>query len=270
MKIIFDIGGTNMRVAGVNDNKIDHIETVGTPPNPGDGVKQLIELSRKIAGTEDIESITGGVAGTFDSSGAIFNSPHLMAWKGLNLATALGKEFSARVGVGNDASLAALGEAVFGAGRGAKIVAYVGIGTGVGGAKIVDGKIDANASGFEPGQMILANGKSFESQVAGGGLMSELGKSGPDLPASVYEERTPFLAMGIYNMIMLWSPEVLVIGGSMLNDADGYRLERVREEITKLPNVFFRIPEIRAGELKNANGLWGAVVLSREPVLKKS
>jgi glucokinase len=48
-----------------------------------------------------------------------------------------------------------LGEAVFGAGKGREIVVYMTISTGVGGARIVGGKIDASAMGFEPGHQII-------------------------------------------------------------------------------------------------------------------
>jgi glucokinase len=85
----------------------------------------------------------------------LVKSPHLPKWVDKPLGSRLEKALGVKVLLENDAALAALGEAVFGAGRRAEIVGYLTISTGIGGARVVDGRIDKKSVGFEPGHMII-------------------------------------------------------------------------------------------------------------------
>ena len=80
------------------------------------------------AGEEPIEAVAGGFPGVV-ADGVIYFAPNLPAWKGVALAAELSRVVGAPAKVHNDADLAALGEAVSGAGKGFRVVVYAGIGT---------------------------------------------------------------------------------------------------------------------------------------------
>ena len=91
-------------------------------------------------------------------------------WANFGFEEELRATLGTPVEIRNDADLAGLGEAVYGAGRDASIVAYFGIGTGVGTARIVNGNIDSGAYDFEAGHQIVdaRTCASLESLVSGG------------------------------------------------------------------------------------------------------
>ena len=65
----------------------------------------------------------------------------------------------------NDSDLDGLGEATVGAGKGFNIVAYITVSTGIGGVRIVGGKIDVSTYGFEPGHQIIDADGSIYSEI---------------------------------------------------------------------------------------------------------
>ena len=95
-------------------------------------------------------------------------------------------------------ALGGLGEANFGQYKDEKIIAYIAIGTGVGGVRIVDSQIDRNSQGFEPGhQIIVIGGKDchcggkghFEAYVGGYYLERDFHKKGEDIRKRVRESK---------------------------------------------------------------------------------
>ena len=106
--------------------------------------------------------ITGGavgVAGLLSTDRQILlKSPHLRKWEGKNIAEAFSQTVGVPILFENDAAFGALGEAVSGAGMGVSILAYIAVGTGVGGARVVDDKIDRATFGFEMGHQRLGIG----------------------------------------------------------------------------------------------------------------
>src|SRR6185437_2466030 len=107
-----------------------------------------------------ITQAAGGIAGVLNKAkDQLLNAPNLVNWINQPLGQSLSDIVSVSVKLENDASLGGLGEATYGSGQGYKIVGYLTIGTGVGGTRIVNGRIDQNALGFEPGhQTIDING----------------------------------------------------------------------------------------------------------------
>jgi predicted NBD/HSP70 family sugar kinase len=255
--LLFDVGGTNMRIARGADGRVDAVRTLPTPARPEDAIAALAAYASEGV---TIEIVSGGIAGVIEN-GAVRKAPHLPGWDGFSMQRALEAALGVPARVRNDAELAALGEAVHGAGKGARIVAYVGIGTGVGGALVVDGLVAPHASGFEPGHQVidLDTGATLEGIVSGSALASAYGVPAHEVPGEAYRERAHALAVGLYNAVLEWSPEVLVLGGSLMNEEDGYRLDEVRAELAAIPTVLPALPEVRHALLGDENGLYGAL-----------
>lgn len=255
-RLLFDIGGTTMRMATGADGSIENVQKVPTPERPDEAVAALEKYATEFLG--DGVRAYGGIAGIIED-GVIRSSPNLPAWAGFSF----GNAFSFPCHIQNDAELAGLGEAVYGAGKGFALVAYVGIGTGVGGSLIVNGQIAPHAHGFEPGHQILdvAHGTTFEAMVSGHALAERYGAPARELPQSVYDEATPVLASGLYNVILEWSPEVLVLGGSLMNEENGYRIHAIEEALGTIATVLPSLPAIKPAALRDDAGLYGALTL---------
>lgn len=250
-RIAFDIGGTNLRVAECRAEGIGPVERMDTPPRPEDAVRALAELARKVVAEAPTE-IVGAVAGVIGEAGMVISSPHLPLWNGFALGDGLSRALGANVRVFNDADLAALGEAHFGAGKGYPIVAYLGLGTGVGGSRVVDGMLDPHAVGFEPGHQIVDESEhaTLESLVGGAAIAATYGMQPEKLDRSAWSALTPHLAVGIWNLIVSWSPDVVVLGGALMNEENGFRLAEVTAAVSDLRQVLPTVPPILKGTLE--------------------
>lgn len=257
--MVFDIGGTWMRVATATDDALGTIACIRTPQNPDEGFAALTTLIQE-AGGKDITRVAGSIPGVLEKDGMLFRIPNIPAWQGHNVAQHLKRTVCEEVTLLNDAALAALGEATYGAGQGVSIVAYIGVGTGLGGARVVNGSIDARAYGFEPGWHYLdaPGGLRFEEMISGNALRRKHNNGSEHLTHDIFESLTPTLAKGLYNAIMFWSPEVLVLGGSLINEDNGFHMDEIQEELEKLDSVFPRLPLLAKAKLGERAGLEGA------------
>jgi glucokinase len=87
-------------------------------------------------------AIAIGTPGPVDPfRGVVLSAPNIPAWHDLPLREWLAQRFPATIHIANDANLAALGELMFGAGRGSRELLYLTLGTGIGGAVISDGRL---------------------------------------------------------------------------------------------------------------------------------
>lgn len=273
MYILFDIGGTKMRVVAADRKKFLVEPTIVTTPKDfGEGIEVLKRIIVNLSNGSPIEAIVGGIAGTLDTKKTMLaKSPNLSGWVGHDIKNALADAYKIPVVLENDAALVGLGEANQGAGKGKDIVAYLTVSTGVGGARIVNGVIDENAHGFEPGHQIIdldnticptCDGNDLEAYISGTAIEKRFGKKPFDIhDDTVWDELAKFLAYGLNNTIMHWSPDVIVIGGSMMNDV-GIPIPAVKKHLAaifKLPNL----PEIKKAELGDFGGLYGALFYAR-------
>jgi glucokinase len=265
--LLFDIGGTTMRMAHGNQSEnadtIENVKKIPTPEDPNEAIAALAEYAKNIAVNGNVESACGGIAGII-TDGVIISSPNLPTWNGFNFSDALHKALGVLTHILNDAEAAAIGEATYGAGKNYSHVAYIGIGTGVGGANVVDKKLASHAHGFEPGRQILdiETGETFEQLVSGGSLEKRYGLEAKELPREIYEDYTPILAAGLLNILVDWSPEVLVLGGSLMNETNGYRIEEVRAALAGMSDVSVLLADIVHSELGDENGLYGALAMA--------
>lgn len=270
MFIACDIGGTKFRVAKSYDlesfaDKDVIIEE--TPDSPQAGleavaraIKTLVDVNEngKIDADEKIEGIVIGIAGVLnDDHSFLMRSPHLEAWENVNIRKFFESKFDSPIYIENDTDIVGLGEACCGAGKGFARVVYITISTGIGGVQIVDGKFVNNKFGFEPGHQILNNetGQNWE-QLASGTAVQERFKMHPKDVAQTrnWREIERNVAIGLYNSILHWSPDCLVIGGSMSRDLSALRL---KEKISKLMKIHPELPEIKIAELDSIGGLHG-------------
>lgn len=264
MHLLFDIGGTKMRIgAAENFKTISRTVILPTPKRFADGMALFEKTTKELVDGKKIEAVAGGIAGPLDKSKTmILNAPNLFGWSKRPLVKELRKILGSPVYLENDAALAGLGEATFGAGVGKNIVAYLTISTGVGGARIVNEKIDQNAFGFEPGhQIIFLNKESItlENLVSGTAIEKKYGKKPYEIyDGEIWDNIAKDLAYGLHNVTVLWSPDIIVLGGSMMKKV-GIPIDKVQYHLSNILKIFPRTPLIKKSKLGDLAGLYGAL-----------
>ena len=258
-QVVFDIGGTNMRLAVVENGNLSHIKKMSTPEEPSAAMEAIEAYLSEV--DVNPESIAGGVPGTV-RDGKLIRLGNLPKWDGFDLADELQKVVNDSVQVLNDADLEGLGEARVGAGEGKRIVAYITVGTGVGGTHVIDGESVLHAEGIEPGQQIIdfESGRTLENLVGGAALFAETGKQPEERSREFMKERTKVLAVGLYNTIRLWSPDILVLNGGLINDEDGFVFSDIETELKELI-AHRHMPILARAKFGDEAGLYGAMTL---------
>ena len=139
--LAFDIGGTNMRLALVNEKfevekRMDLSTVTGDPEAFMNNCIKLIEQFP----LEDVVAIGAGVPGVVNrETGEILDLPHVHI-KNVQFGKILSEKFNLPVYLRNDAEVACLGEAYLGAGKDYERVFFITVSTGLGGALCVDQK----------------------------------------------------------------------------------------------------------------------------------
>jgi len=288
MYLLFDIGGTNTRLGySKNGEDLGNVEKVKTPENIEDLIDIFKDYVKKISKSSP-KIIAGGCPGTINEDKKIIemyrNFPN---WEKKPIGQLLNNSFGSQVYLKNDADLAGLGEAVYGAGRGFPIVAYITISTGVGGVRIVDERIDTAVYGMEPGYQIidvdgsvdvkfLAAGNRYNNHygylqrlVSGKDLMDRFGKPAENIEeTAVWEEITKYLSAGLINTIVHWSPNVVVLGGGIMK-SPYLSLEKIAKYLEEMNEVFPKLPGIKKAELGDKAGLYGALAYIKKLQLNK-
>jgi fructokinase len=171
--------------------------------------------------------------------------------------------------------MAGLGEAVYGAGKGLEIVAYHTVSTGVGGVKIEDGQIDDASSGFEPGHQILDIDRTIlgeditptlENLVSGTAVAERFGCKAYEIPQTdaVWDELAEYLGQGLRNTILYWSPDAIVLGGSMIIGDPRIEIDPIRKYTVEALDGFVESPLITTAKLGDEAGLYGAMAILKQ------
>lgn len=271
--LVFDIGGTNIRIGVAKSNRLGRFRVCPIPKNYRQAIQLIHKQAEMLAGGKKINGVAGGVPGILNKDKSkLIQSTHLKKWIGKPIVADLEKIFSVRtVLLRNDCECIALGEANHGAGKGYKIVAYIGFGTGIGGSRVVNGKLDHNAFGYAPGDQLLnydvqhlqhvtPHAGDWESLVSGAAIRLRYGVSAETIHSKkIWREMEHRASLGLINVSALWSPHIIVLGGSMMKSMS---VARIRDEHTKeILHIFSSSPKITKAQLGDFGGLYGAMEL---------
>jgi predicted NBD/HSP70 family sugar kinase len=271
--IVFDIGGTKTRVGLSEDlTKLDKVESFKTPNDFKKGISMLIDTAKKLS-SEKPKGFAGGIRGRLnEEKTTLDNDGVLTKWTGKSIVEALRDYADVPVYLENDSAIAGLGEAVYGAGKDLDIIAYHTVSTGVGGVKIENGEIDVASTGFEPGHQILDIDRTIlgdeivptlENLVSGTALAERFGVPAYEIPQNdvVWDELAEYLAQGLRNTVMYWSPEAIILGGSMIIGDPAILVDDIRKHTVAAIDGVVDSPLIVKAKLGDEAGLYGGIAI---------
>ncbi|ESZ39259.1 MULTISPECIES: ROK family protein [unclassified Mesorhizobium] len=233
-------------------------------------------------------------------AGIVIAPPTLAGWHDVPLIDILGQHFGLPVRLENDANAAALGEWRFGAGRGSGSLVFVTVSTGIGGGVVADGHIyhgrrglaaeighmtitgegdrcfcgaigcfEAVASGTAlgrratrltaPGDGSLLRRLSYDGDVSARHVV-EAAKAGDANALDLIEAEAQWLGIGFTNLLHLYSPDLIVMGGGLSNGFD-LLAPSIRAVIQQRAMPAYRDVPIVQAELGDRAGLIGAASL---------
>lgn len=269
MYITLDIGGTNTRIANSENlkNFVD-IEKFATPTDIVTLKKRINEFVTRFI---DVDTISVGVAGIVDRpKQEILFCPHIKYLKNTPVKELIG-ETCEKVLLENDATLAGLGEAIHLNSKTPARVAYITISTGVGGTLIVNEHIEDTKYNFEPGHHVInADDKyeyfgkikgTWESFCSGTAFKKRFGMDPSEVNDSkLWDDYGEVLAYGLHNIILMWRPDIIILGGSMSKKSSLF-YKSMNEKLKSISNHEVYLPPIKISELGDSNGLLGGLEL---------
>ncbi|MDQ6710606.1 MAG: ROK family protein [Candidatus Dormibacteraeota bacterium] len=263
MYIGIDLGGTQLRIA-VTDAR-GRLRTILRRPTEAHRGREHV-IDRIVAAVQDVLVADGtratavkalglSMPGPVDpAAGLVISPPNLPGFVNVRLNRILTTRTGIPSYLHHDAHLAALGESVYGAARGATNVIYVTVSTGIGAGLILNGELYAGAHGIagEVGHIVVQPGGPLctcgnrgcvEAIASGTGIaraarerapldpasalhglesptaaeVARAARGGDPLALAILEAAGEALGIGMGTLVNLFNPEIILLGGSVLN-----------------------------------------------------
>ena len=299
-----DIGGTTVKLGlfRTDGELLDKWEIPTRKENDGSQILPDVaasikeKIAEKAIDANDVQGIGVGVPGPVTPEGVVRKCVNL-GWGVFNVEDALSELTGYPVKAGNDANVAALGELWQGAGKGAKNIVMVTLGTGIGGGVIIGGHIVAGATGAggEIGHLPVNDKETLtcgcgkkgclEQYASATGVVTltkraleasdqpsslrelpeitakdlfDAAKAEDALALEVLEQFGSILGKGLATIACVVNPEMFVIGGGV-SKAGTIITDVVEKYYT--PNTFHacREAQFKLAELGNDAGIYGCV-----------
>ncbi|NJK65828.1 MAG: ROK family protein [Microcoleus sp. CSU_2_2] len=283
-----DLGGTAIKLGRFSEDGTCHQSLTVPTPQPATPEAVLAAMVDAILQLKPEENAVGaiglGTPGPADAAGRIARvAINLKNWHNVPLADWLEAKIGLPTILGNDANCAGLGEAWLGAGKHFKNLILLTLGTGVGGAIILDGKLFSGHLGAAGELGLIAinpdgpecnsgNRGSLEQYVSVQAIRRETGleplelanlaKSGDANALKFWCDYGRYLGIGLASIIYILTPEAIIIGGGISAGAEFF-LPAIREEIERrvLPSSREDL-QLLVAELGNQAGIVGAAKLA--------
>lgn len=260
-----DLGGTKISTA-ISTIEGNILANVVLPTKAEEGEVAVLgrivqSIDEVIVGSstsiDEVEAIGIGSPGPLDAKkGIIITTPNL-PFKDYNLVQPLKEKYNIPVYLDNDANAAAIGEYMFGAGKGKESIIYFTVSTGVGGGAVLDGKVyrghtsnaleighttvDPNGprcncgnlgclEAMSSGTAIAKKGKEAVSTNVETSLKKydtitsyevfKEAEAGDEVAKDIIDNALTYLGIGVANAIATFDPEMIIIGGGVSKAGD--------------------------------------------------
>lgn len=302
-----DLGGTKISTALSDlEGKVISQTTIATDAQEGEipVLNRIINSIEKVINEASVsyDAIKGigiGSPGPLDAKqGIIITTPNL-PFKNFNLVKPISEKFGVPVFLDNDANVAAIGEFMFGAGKGAENVVFFTVSTGVGGGAILNGKVyrGHTSNALEIGHMTVApNGPRCNcgnvgcveatssgtaiARIANEALVTKVetslrkydkvtsyevfveAEAGDPVAKEIIDNAMNYLGIAVANSVAIFDPEYVIIGGGV-SKAGNVVFDTIRKVVDKrcFKSMAESVKIVPAG-LGTDAGLIGAVALA--------
>lgn len=274
-----EAGGTTFRCArGTCPEDAEIAEFPST--SPAETMARVIDFFRNGAPVDAIGIASFGPIDPDPQSptfGYITSTPKL-DWRNFNFAGAVRQALKLPVAFDTDVNAAALAESCWGAARGRHSFLYITVGTGLGGAAFIDGRLLHGRLHPEMGHIRIPHdrtrdpfpgncpyhGDCLEGLAAGPAIEERWGCPGHLLPDGhrAWNLEAGYLALGFANFACMLSPERIVAGGGVMQRAELF--PEIRNRVTTLLNGYLQPPDIVPAELGVRAGALGALLLAQQ------
>jgi glucokinase len=301
-----DLGGTKTALA-LMDDRGEVVARDVFATQAADGVEAWLEraaaAARRLA-PGGVRAVGVGAAGQVDPSGVLVATANVGGWRGVNLGARLGERLGCPGTTDNDAKVELMAELDRGAARGCRTALLVAVGTGIGGAIAVDGRVYRGAHGFagEVGHAFVAGGDRpcgcgraghLETLASGTGILHfalERARGRPDGVLAEELEREPgaravfaaarrgdadaqevldaaadLLGGSIAALVTVLDPEVVILAGGVAAADDAF-WRRARRAFEDAVHPTLERTPWRPAALGEGAGAIGACLVARSLV----
>lgn len=279
--LVFDFGGSAVKYGYWNGHQLEATNQFPTPGTWEEMKQKLSETYQAFAETNAIEGIGISAPGVVNSERQIIEGISAIPYiHGFNIFKELEELFGLPITIENDANCAGMAEFYEGAARNYQDVAFVVIGTGIGGAMFTKGQMNKGAHlyGGELGMMFLDGDQTFsrlgtavqmawrycerlglDKMTYSGKEVFQLAESGDVIAQEEVEKFYDYLAKGLFSIQFSFDPEVIVLGGGIsakegLIDELNQRIEKLMDKL----DLHDFVPEILLCDYRNDANLVGA------------
>ena len=290
MKIlVFDIGGTAIKYGICQDGHLEETKECPTEAFKGGPhiLNTVCSLAEQYLPFDAIGISTAGQVNPEDGY-IIYANSNIPNYTGTQFQKILQERFHVPVAVENDVNSAALGEAIFGAGKGKDSFLCLTYGTGVGGA-IIENKQVYHGSSFSAGEFgaIITHAEEklagtdpfdgcYERYASATALVKMVSAVDPSLTngrqifanlerpeiKAVVNKWIDEIVLGLATLIHIFNPSCIVLGGGIM--VQPYILEQIHARIPQMVMSSFAHVQISSAELGNSAGLLGAYYLASQ------
>ncbi len=292
----FDLGGTQLKYGAIDAE--GRLVFKGKIPSPGSMKELLAALEEiwgriKAASPGPVRTCGFGFAGFFClKDQKILHSPNYPSLNNFDLVPALRRFIDVPFRIDNDANMAAYGEYMYGAGRGAQSLVLLTVGTGIGSGIILDGELWQGKCGFagelghitvNPEGTVCNCGnrgcletessapkivRNYQALTGTGGPVTSrdvylLARKGDQAALESFARCAYYLGIGLGIVINFLNPEKIVIGGGVISAGKHLLRPAIEEAQRRSHRVSFACCRIEKASLGNDAGLIGAAAWAR-------
>ncbi|MCM3570900.1 ROK family protein [Neobacillus mesonae] len=297
---VIDIGGTSIKYGiATEQGELSHLHSIPTEASKGGPVlvEKVKHICDQLLKDSKLEGIAISSAGQIDNihGTVVFATDTIPGYTGTPLAELISQHTGLPVTVENDVNCTALGEYWQGAAKGVRDFLCVTIGTGIGGALFLNGKLYTGTS-FSAGEIghinLYPNGKPctcgntgcYEQYASSSALTQlveqkfgkaipleqffEMVKEGHPDALDLYTQWTADVATGIGSLVHIFNPQLVLIGGGISAQGE-FLLQGIESSLSKKVMPSFKKPlSIKIAENENKANLLGAArhFLNMNPV----
>lgn len=263
--LAIDVGGTKTLLASfADDGTVIQKIKFPTPTEYTVFIQEIVQNVAKMS-TNKFRTCVIAMPGTIDRKKGVAHEFGNLPWHEIPIKADLERELGMHVTVENDSKLAGLSEAHLVPTY--RKVLYLTVSTGVGGALVINGKLDSNSLNAEYGRMLLEHeGKLmlWEEFASGKAIVAKFGKRASDItePGEWYVIARN-IAIGLIDVIAATTPDIIIVGGGVGSHFDKFG-EKLISELKLYEDHLLHVPPVVGAKRAEEAVIYGCYILANQ------